>query len=53
MAFIKTISPEESYATDFGRSPGLIESPLNAGDGGAKSVSSVNAIDTGWYVCGS
>lgn len=41
-----------TYATDFGRSP-YPDPPLNAGEGGAKSVSSVNAIETGSYVCGS
>lgn len=41
-----------NYATDFGRSS-LVDSPLKAGEGGTKSVSSVNAIETGWYVCGS
>lgn len=42
-----------NYAIEFGRSPNLEEdSFLKPGVGGTKRVSSVSAIDTGWYVCG-
>ena len=43
---------EYNYAMEFGRSPNLEESFLKPGVGGTKRVSSVSAIETGWYVCG-
>ena len=48
----RQFSEEVDYAIEFGRSPNLEGSLLKPGVGGTKSVSSVSAIDTGWYVCG-